>query len=234
MIGLIWVILSFLIFWQKGVWLYVMHPLLLIFFLYVFSTAFVLIIRNQERLQLFRLATRDGLTGLYVIRHFRTLLNQAAQEEQKRKRPLSVILGDIDHFKHINDTYGHACGDMVLKGVAHAIQSAVEEKDLPKDYNVVARYGGEEMIVMLRNYNLADAAFKVAEHVRKQVEKESFVWEGKPVSVTISLGVATLHSDEAVPDLMVHRADEALYRAKEGGRNRVCIEDSKEKRASAG
>ena len=78
--------------------------------------------------------------------------------------------------------------------------------------------------MMLRNHNLTDAAFKVGERIRKLIETENFVWEGERIPVTISLGVATLYPDENVPDLIVHRADEALYRAKEEGRNRVCIE----------
>ena len=175
-------------------------------------------------MRLFRLATQDGLTGLYVIRYFRILLNQAANEAQGRGRSLSVILGDVDFFKKVNDTYGHACGDMVLKEVAAVVQAAVTDEKSSKAVHVAARYGGEEFIVMLRNYNLSDAAFKFAENLRKQIESKNLVWEGKPIKVTISLGVSTLHPGETVPDLLVHRADAALYRAKEGGRNRVCIE----------
>ena len=225
-VGLVWVFTAYFFFSHKGLWLYVVHPLSLIISLYIFSTAYVLILRNQERISLFRLATRDGLTGLYVIRHFRYLLNQAVIEANKRKRPISVILGDIDHFKKINDTYGHACGDMVLKNIAGIIQSVISPEDESNTENhVAARYGGEELIVMLREFNLQDAAFKVAETFRREIEQQKFMWEGKPISVTISLGVATLHPHEKVPDLMVHRADEALYRAKESGRNKVCIEN---------
>ena len=224
LMGIVWTFIAFLIFSKYGVWLYVMSPLNLIMSLYVFSSAYVLILRNKERLSLFRLATRDGLTGLYVIRHFRVLLNQAVGEAYKRKKPLSVILGDIDHFKTINDTHGHACGDMVLKGISGILQSVIVDTETKKETHIAGRYGGEELIVMLRGYNLQDAAFKMAETLRKEIEQQKFMWEGTPVSVTISLGVSTLHPHEKVPDLMVHRADEALYRAKENGRNRVCLE----------
>ncbi len=229
LIGFIWTLFSYLLFVQKGLWLYVAHPLNLIISLYVFSTVYVLILKNRERIKLFRLATRDGLTGLYVIRHFRFLLNQAVQESQKRKKALSVILGDIDFFKKINDTYGHACGDMVLKEVANMIQSAISEESPEKENHVAGRYGGEEFIIMLKDFNLSDAAFKFAEKLRKQIENRELIWENQPLKVNISLGVASLHYGEKVPDPMVHRADEALYRAKEGGRNQVCIENTQKK-----
>ncbi len=229
-IGFGWFFIAYLVFLRQGIWLYVAHEELLIVVLFVFSTGFLMIVKNRELMRLFKLATQDGLTGLYVIRYFRILLNQAADEARRRKRSLSVILGDIDHFKSFNDTYGHACGDMVLKGLSRVIQhtvSAQEESKNVKDKHVVARYGGEEIIIMLRNCNLQEAAFKVGESIRRNIEQENFMWEGKPLSVTISLGVSTLHPDEIMPDQMIHRADEALYRSKEDGRNRVSIEDYK-------
>ncbi len=225
-IGLFWLLFAFIFFWQKGVWLYVMHPLSLIFSLYAFSAVFVLIIRNRERLQLFSLATRDGLTGLYVIRYFRNLMNETVTDARKQRKPLSLILIDIDHFKQVNDTYGHTVGDLVLKKVASLIQSSVRSQRDPSSVDSVARYGGEEFIVLLRNCKLHNAAFKTAERIRKKIEQEVLVWERKQIHFTISLGAATLHPDETVPDLMVQRADEALYRAKEQGRNRTCVEDS--------
>ncbi len=232
LIGLIWSVAAYISFARYGLWFYAVQPLMLIISLYVFSTVYVLILKNRERIRLFKLATRDGLTGLYVIRHFRFLLNEAVQEFHKRKKPLSVILGDIDFFKKINDTYGHACGDMVLKEVAAIIQESIPPDDAGKEVHIAARYGGEEMILMLKNFNLQDAAFKFAESLRKKIESREFIWEGKPVHVTISLGVATLQPKEKMPDLMVHRADSALYRAKEEGRNRVCIESNQKKSAA--
>ncbi len=229
-IGFGWVFISYFVFLRKGTWLYVAHEELLIIILFVFSAGFLMVVKNRELMRLFKLATQDGLTGLYVIRYFRILLNQTADEAHKRGRPLSVILGDVDHFKNFNDTYGHACGDMVLKGISRVIQNTVLGRDElrnVKEKHVVARYGGEEIIVMLRDCNLQEAAFKIGEHIRKNIEQEKFMWEGNSLSVTVSLGVSTLHSEEIIPDQMVHRADEALYRAKEEGRNRVCIEDYK-------
>ncbi len=231
LIGLIWTFAAYFSFAHYGLWFYAIQPLALIISLYVFSTVYVLILRNRERLRLFKLATHDGLTGLYVIRHFRFLLNEAVQEFHKRKKPLSVVLGDVDFFKKVNDTYGHACGDMVLKEVAALIQASIADEKPEIEKHVAARYGGEEFIVMLRNFNLSDAAFKFAESLRKEIENRELIWDGKPIKVTISLGVSTLHVGEKVPDLMVHRADSALYRAKEEGRNRVCIEDFQKKSA---
>lgn len=229
LIGFVWTFIAYFAFSHYRIWIYAVQPLVLILSLYVFSTVYVLILSKREGLRLFRLATRDGLTGLYVIRHFRFLLNQAAQESHKRKKPLSVILGDIDFFKKINDTYGHPCGDMVLKEVGAVVQASVKGGPSEKETHVAARYGGEEFIVFLRDFTLSDAAFKYAENLRKEIENKKFEWEGQPIKVTISLGVATLHPKEAVPDVMVRRADSALYRAKEGGRNRVCIEETGKK-----
>lgn len=235
-IGFGWIFVSYLVFLRNGIWLYVAHVELLIVILFVFSAGFLMIVKNRELMRLFKLATQDGLTGLCVIRYFRILLNQAADEAHRRGKALSVILGDVDHFKNFNDTYGHACGDMVLKEIARIIQTTVSEREESKNIqekNVVARYGGEEIIIMLRNCNLQEAAFKVGERIRRNIEQERFMWEGKPISVTISLGVSMLHLEETIPDQMIHRADEALYRAKESGRNRVCVEDYKSQKENS-
>lgn len=225
-LGLIWIGFAYVIFIKQSVWLYVVNPLLLIFSLFVFSAVFSLTIWRKERERLFTLATRDGLTGLYVIRHFRVLLNGAVEEASKKKTPLSLIIFDLDHFKKINDTYGHVAGDMVLKHLAKTFQEVFQAPGeiAGKEKNIVGRYGGEEFIVTLKECSLIDAAFNYGEQVRKKLEQSELIYEGRNIPITVSLGVSTLHPGEAVPDLMVHRADEALYRAKEEGRNRTCIE----------
>jgi diguanylate cyclase (GGDEF)-like protein len=223
-LGVLWVLFAFWLFVAHGIWIYSMNPLFLIIELFIFSAVFSITIGKQEQKRLFNLATRDGLTGLYVIRHFRTLLNDAVTEALKKKTPLSVILFDIDHFKKINDTYGHVAGDAVLKHLARVVHASVQVPGEKGERNVPARYGGEEFIVMLKNCILTDAAFTYGEKIRKEVEKEVFEYDGKKIPLTVSLGVATLGPKETVPDLMVLRADAALYRAKEGGRNRTCIE----------
>ncbi len=222
-LGAVCLVFSFLIFWNASIWIYPVHPLLLTLTLFIFSAIYTAITGARERSKLFDLATRDGLTGLFVIRHFREILNQEVQQAQLEKRPLAVILIDIDDFKKINDTYGHPAGDMVLKKVAEAVCANCRIKRPLNKIDFVARYGGEELILMLRS-KLSDAAFKVAERIRKAVEQTAFEWDGQKIKVTISLGAASLHAGENVPDLMVRRADEALYRAKRNGKNQVCVE----------
>ena len=180
---------------------------------------------KQQHSALFHLATRDGLTNLYVIRHFRVIMNQMTREACARKENIAVILMDIDHFKKINDTYGHPAGDMVLKKTADAIQSAVRQKRTFKDIDFVARYGGEEFIVLIRRNTLEMASTRVAERIRKTIQETHFEWEGKRIFVTASFGVSILNEGENIPDAMVHRADKALYLAKQNGRNRVCTEE---------
>lgn len=232
--GVAWLGVSFYFFCHKGIWLFVLQPALLLLALFIFSVIYDLVVERKERSRLIDLATRDGLTGLYVIRHFREILNRLVIEAHRKKEPLSLILIDIDNFKPINDTYGHTAGDMVLKGTAQIIYSCFRSGRSFHEADFVARYGGEEFIVVLRKALLTEAAGKVAERIREKIHKNVFVWEGKAIPVTISLGVGTLHPDEKVPDLMVRRADEALYQAKRSGKNRVCIEPVKGKSGSGG
>ena len=224
MLGGLWLAVAFILFWKKGIWVYTAQPLLLILSLFVFSAIYSLLLSGREQSRLFDLATRDGLTGLYVIRHFREILNHLVSEAHKKKRTLCLILIDLDHFKRINDTHGHPAGDSVLKNSARIIRSCLRANRGIHEADFIARYGGEEFIVVLRNANLKEAAFKIAERIRKAVESAVFEWEDKIIPVTVSLGVASLHSNENFPDPMVRRADEALYRAKETGRNCVCVE----------
>lgn len=227
-VSLLWIGFTFMLFWKINIWLYTFQPIVLIFTLFFFSMVYGYILSVREKARLFDLATRDGLTGLYVIRYFREILNQAVRESCESKNPLSVILMDVDNFKSINDTYGHPAGDMVLKKAAKLIQSKLRLKRPPQQVDFLARYGGEEFIVLLKGTSLAHAASEAAERIRKAVADEEFVWEGQRLPITISLGVSVLHPGENVPDAMVRRADEALYLAKRTGKNRVCRENSSE------
>jgi diguanylate cyclase (GGDEF)-like protein len=208
--------------WHLG--FYVVYPALLMLCLFVFSAIYVQATAMREKSHLFHLATRDGLTDLYVIRHFRLIMNQIVREASTRKQPLSVILFDIDDFKKINDTYGHPAGDLVLKRTAAIILAFIRKRRPFREIDFAARYGGEEFIIMLRKASLKEAAEVTAERIRKKIEETKLEWEGKQISVTVSLGVATLRPGENVPDAMVRRADVALYKAKEAGKNRVCTE----------
>lgn len=219
-----WVAFCFWVFAQWHLWFYAVYPAMLMLCLFIFSAIYAQIIATRERSHLFHLATRDGLTELYVIRHFRLIMNQIVREASLRKQSLSVILLDIDYFKKINDTFGHPAGDMVLKKTAAIILSVIRKRRPFREIDFAARYGGEEFIVMLRKADLRQAAGTVAERIRKKIEETLFEWEGKQIRVTASLGVAVRHPGENVPDPVVHRADAALYKAKETGRNRVCTE----------
>jgi len=224
-LGGLWTFFSFLLFSLKGIWLPVFHPLLLILVLFIFSAIYGQIVTSRERSKLYDLATRDGLTGLFVIRHFRDILNHIVKDAKRSREEISIILIDIDNFKSINDKHGHPAGDMVLKKTAQIVQSCLRTKRPVHQKDFVARYGGEEFIVLVRNLPLEETANRIGERMRESVEKAAFEWKHVFIPVTISLGVGSLHEDEYVPDAMVHRADEALYKAKRSGKNRVCIED---------
>jgi len=168
--------------------------------------------------ELQRLSTLDGLTGITNRRRFDELLAGELKRAIREKTPLSVILGDIDHFKCYNDRYGHLAGDECLQRVAIALRDAVSR---PGD--CVARYGGEEFVAMLAATDAAGAR-AVAEHMRAAVEGLRIDHASSPTAshTTLSLGVATMIPTEATaPETLLAAADEALYDSKNGGRNRV-------------
>ncbi len=160
-------------------------------------------------------AIRDGLTGVFNKRHFLSKFKEEFAYAIRHNEATSLILFDIDHFKKVNDTYGHQAGDMVLKRLAEIIAGNLREED------VLARYGGEEFAIILRNQN-EQRAFVAAERLRRAVEKGEFMWEGQRILVTISLGIATLSQARFQdPADMLREADEFLYESKRGGRNRT-------------
>jgi diguanylate cyclase len=159
----------------------------------------------------------DSLTGIQNRRAFDQALTESCEQARSNKQPLCLLLVDIDHFKKVNDNYGHVVGDAVLKGVSETLNDTVRGGD------ILARYGGEEFVAVLPNTPM-DGAERVADNicnmVRNQEMDENRV--GKNVGrVTVSVGVALFHAAES-PEDFVTRADIALYRAKESGRNRVC------------
>jgi two-component system cell cycle response regulator len=161
------------------------------------------------------LALVDPLTGLnnrrFLENHLATMLDQA----QRRRAPVSLMIFDIDHFKRVNDTYGHDCGDEVLKGFADRLRRVIRGADL------LCRLGGEEFVIVMPNVSL-DIATKVAERTRSAIQEEPFVIDkaGQTISITVSIGVAGRGPDSD-PDSLYKRADRALYRSKSEGRNRV-------------
>lgn len=167
--------------------------------------------------ELERLANSDHLTGLANRRHFIEALDREVERSDRYARPLSLVLLDLDHFKKVNDTWGHAAGDEVLRDAARAMRAVCREIDLP------ARLGGEEMVILLPETD-AEGARVVAERVRANIRESGHVGgEGRPFHVTASVGVATRGPRAATGEALLQRADEALYAAKRGGRNRVVV-----------
>ena len=180
--------------------------------------------RYQDRLRSnyqrsLSLALTDSLTGLYnrryTIRHLEGLL----QRRRDGGKPVSVLLFDIDHFKAVNDTYGHAAGDEVLKTIAQRASANLRTTDM------VARFGGEEFVVVMADTSL-DLATMIAERIRERIAADPIVWAGGPdgLTVTVSIGVAMASDEDRSPDDLLRRADTAMYQAKAAGRNRVEVD----------
>jgi diguanylate cyclase (GGDEF)-like protein len=169
-----------------------------------------------------RLATTDGLTGLTNHRTFQGRLDEHLQAAQRYGRKVSLILCDIDHFKSVNDTYGHPVGDQVLRGVAKVLAKEARTTD------VVARYGGEEFAVVMPETDTV-GAMVIAERIRERIERMVTETDQGPLKVTMSLGVATFPVDAALKAALVERADGCLYHAKRHGRNQSVAAASLEK-----
>lgn len=165
--------------------------------------------------QMFESASRDVLTQIYNKRFFGERLQSEFAYAHRHKAPLSLILFDLDHFKKVNDTYGHLAGDYVLSRLTKVVMPAIRAED------VFARYGGEEFAILSRNTD-ASASGIVAERVRSLVENSTFEFEQRRIPTSVSVGVATMpHASVASPADLVALADRALYDAKRAGRNRV-------------
>jgi diguanylate cyclase (GGDEF)-like protein len=169
----------------------------------------------EEAEALERLACSDGLTGLNNRRHFLVLANNEWARFQRYKRPLALLMTDIDKFKSVNDTYGHDVGDEVIKAVAGVLQSAKRTTD------IVGRLGGEEFAMVLPEATL-DNAVLAAERFRQLVANRVISAGDQRVPVTISLGVASADEQTSGIEEMLKQSDLALYEAKHTGRNRVC------------
>jgi diguanylate cyclase (GGDEF)-like protein len=161
-----------------------------------------------------RLAITDSLTGLYNHRHLFELSGREFQRAHRYQLPLSVMMVDIDEFKRVNDTHGHAIGDQVLQGVAECCRKELREVD------VIGRYGGDEFVALLPETGLS-AACQVAERLRKSIAEKVLDTKAGQITVTVSLGIAVLDDEHLTPETLIDRADQALYVAKHNGRNRV-------------
>lgn len=176
---------------------------------------------HSAQREIAELAVTDELTGIANRRHFFDRLDEEIDRAKRYGNNLSLLMLDIDHFKRINDSFGHPTGDMVLKEVARLLSANVRTSD------IIARYGGEEFAILIPSQGVAEAA-RAAEKLRVVIEVNDIALEGPPLSVTISAGVADYemvrNEDGSNKDALIRAADRALYRAKAEGRNRVVVE----------
>lgn len=160
-------------------------------------------------------AVTDGLTKCYNKAYFNQMSDTLVKKSKVTGEPLSLILFDLDHFKHLNDNYGHDAGDYVLKELAQLVRSINI-----REFDIFARYGGEEFVVLLPNTNLKNA-FQIAERIRISIAEHNFVYSEQKLPVTASLGVADYRQGVNCGVDLFKRVDSALYKSKNGGRNRV-------------
>jgi len=165
--------------------------------------------------EIYKMTIMDGLTQIYNKRYFIESLERELARAKRYGRALSLIMFDIDFFKGINDTYGHLAGDHILKELAQLVKGRTRSEE------IVARYGGEEFVVLVPETDNAGAT-ALAEQLRKLVEARTYSFEGEKIPVTISLGVASLTTQDWSVAEFIKASDERLYVAKRTGRNRVC------------
>ncbi|MCV2364357.1 GGDEF domain-containing protein [Paucibacter sp. DJ1R-11] len=182
----------------------------------VFSACVLALLAHLDRALRFtaRYATRDSLTGLCNRRQFLSLVEREWSLARRYQTPCALVLIDIDHFKRINEAFGHACGDMLLRQVAEVSGETLRQAD------VLCRYGGEEFMLFLPHTDPL-GALDVAERIRERVLAMDFAWNAHPVPVSVSIGVAVLKSGHVGLDDLLNEADEALHLAKAEGRNCV-------------
>ncbi len=171
-------------------------------------------IENAYHEEIYRLTTIDGLTQVYNKRYFAETLEREIGRAQRYRRDLSLILFDIDHFKNVNDTFGHLAGDSVLKQLANVIKGRIRRED------VLARYGGEEFAIILPEIDKHNA-LQFGEKIRRITEKAVFRFEDTEIPVTVSVGIATLTPEIVELTDFIKVADDQLYAAKAAGRNQV-------------
>jgi diguanylate cyclase (GGDEF)-like protein len=171
-------------------------------------------VEAQYHEEIYRMTIIDGLTQAHVKRYLLEALDKEIIRARRHVRDLSFIMFDIDHFKKINDVHGHLAGDFVLKELARIVQGRIRRDE------VFARYGGEEFAIVLPETNL-EGARALAEGLREKVEASRFVFQNETIKVTVSIGVSMLGEADKTSADLIRDADEKLYEAKRGGRNRV-------------
>lgn len=181
--------------------------------------------RAERYAEVAEAARRDSLTGLYNVRVFHRRLADEVERAGRTDGELSLVMIDVDYLKHVNDTYGHLAGDQVIQRMAVVLMREVRSID------TVARYGGEEFAMLLPDTD-GDRGLVVAERIRARIENTGY--DGVPEPVTVSIGIATLPDDATTPTELIHKADQALYVSKNGGRNRATRYGEREFRIEAG
>ena len=186
------------------------------------NQAITTLTRAKSYVEVLEHATLDALTGYNNRHQFEKRLKETISSAKRQNQPLCCIMSDIDFFKKVNDTYGHAVGDCVLKSVAKTIKKELRESD------IASRYGGEEFIFLLPQTNIEEATI-VAERLRSAVEKKKInieeynIENTKEISVTVSIGISELNKSEKNHEMLYKNADNALYQAKETGRNKIIV-----------
>lgn len=214
-VAVLYVLFSIILYQSQHLWINVAMPMVCLIVTITITFMLKYFFRNQDYEKTYALATTDSMTGLYNHRFFQEHMRRSIDQANRFKHKFSLLLIDIDFFKKFNDTYGHQAGDEVLRQVAKKLKKTVRTVD------VVARYGGEEMAIILDRAN-EEEALAVALKVVKAIAEEAYpIAEGVAKHVTISCGVSTFPTHGETPSQMIEFSDAGLYRAKENGRNQV-------------
>ena len=169
-------------------------------------------------------SVRDSLTGCFNRKHALEVMDAELRRSRRSQMPLSLVMFDLDYFKEVNDTYGHLCGDAVLAAVGQRMNAVLRGSDLK------CRYGGEEFLILLPDTPLVGAR-RVAETLRREIGDRPVRWNEEEIAVTASFGLTAVTPGEVEPNVIIGRADAALYKAKESGRN--CVHSAEEHQAGA-
>ena len=169
-----------------------------------------------ENTRLYEMATVDRMSTLYVNHYFKNRMAEEFSRSRRFKKPFSLIMMDIDHFKIVNDTYGHQAGDYVIKQIGRIIQESIRQMDIP------SRYGGEEFAIILPETGVSSTKM-IAERLRHTIETFDFKFKNKSIKITSSFGISLLEKNFKTKEEMIDSADQALYYSKEHGRNMVTV-----------
>lgn len=199
----------------SNLWLEIIYPLIFSIFAFTFAYVVKYLVKSRDFEQQYKLATTDGLTDLYNHRYFQEQIRMQVENSKRYNTNFSLIIIDIDFFKKFNDNFGHQSGDAVLRQVAQTLKRNVRATD------IVCRYGGEEMSIILPNTD-KEIAYSTAQKIRERVANHKFkLSNGNEANVTISLGVSTFPFDGETAPEIIEAADKRLYNAKNSGRNQV-------------